>query len=122
MNRESRMWLGGRSHGKTEFMRITALVSALLHKRLLLGYNEYNKHQLTPLQVLAMHVPEVETIASPGTMVTEMANKGLFPVFFADEVEHCYEKGNKEALSQVRAILFCFAGAVPQACVCFPSF
>ena len=112
VNRESRVWFGGRAQGMTEFMRMTALVCALLHKRLVVGYNEYNKRQLTPMQVLALYGPEAQKISSPVTMVAEMTEQGLFPVFFADEVEHCYEKNNAEALSQVRTVLFRLADVV----------
>ena len=65
-NRESRMWFGGRALGKTEFMRITALVCAVLHARLVVGYNEYNKQQFTPLQVLAMYEPDVPPLFQNG--------------------------------------------------------
>eukprot|EP00698_Gefionella_okellyi_P013941 TRINITY_DN3852_c0_g3_i1.p1 TRINITY_DN3852_c0_g3~~TRINITY_DN3852_c0_g3_i1.p1 ORF type:complete len:511 (+),score=75.26 TRINITY_DN3852_c0_g3_i1:180-1712(+) len=98
VNCESRVWFGD---GKKEFMRVTALMCALLHERLVVGYNEYNKNsQFTPQNVLAMRGPEVHAPASRATMVTEMANRGLFAVYFADEVEHCCEKGNQEALKQ----------------------
>jgi hypothetical protein len=85
--RNGRAWLGGPAHGKTELQRVAALLIALLHPGAAVGYCEYNKCELPPLQVLGLRDPWTWVQSPLGDLPAALKKKQKkFIVFFADEV------------------------------------
>lgn len=98
--RNGRAWLGGPAHGKTELQRVAALLMALLQPYAVVGYCEYNKCQLSPLDILTIVDPPLAP-SSPPHDLAALLRKKRYIVFFADEVEHLYFRRDKTALYQV---------------------
>ena len=100
--RNGRVWLGAVANGKTQLLRVCALIIALLHPRALVGYCEYNKVTLAPFEVLRADLSRAQF---PSVDLTDLLDGGRrFIVFFADEVEHLYYRRDHNALHQVRRL------------------
>lgn len=92
-------------HGKSQLQRVAALLLALLHPTAVVGYCEYRRYSLSPLQLLTLgatsHLPSPSSSASLPDLVSALREQQRFIVFFADEVQHLYYRRQRDALDQV---------------------